>query len=163
MIDCATLYAEFGLTVFVYFPVGAIANQFNTDRPLHDATARQWTQLYARPPPPPASSSKVPEGRTQTRGKAKATNAITTNGNSSSRTVPSEAIYLDSSDEEEGTSSRSDVRAAGTKRKRGSSKEVLDLDDDGVEITEGRNRKRSAMAARGGRAAQSSEVIVIDD
>lgn len=157
----------FGLTVFVrLFPVGAIANQFNTDRPLHDATARQWTQLYARPPPPPppAPSSKVPTEMTQARGKAKATNGSLSA--SSSRSVPSETISVDSSDEEEGTSNRSGVRAAGTKRKRGSEREILDLDDDGVEVAEGRNRKKPATVARGRnseRTAQSSEVIVIDD
>ncbi|KAF5391243.1 hypothetical protein D9757_003015 [Collybiopsis confluens] len=33
--------------------VGTIANQFTTNRSLHDATARRWTDLYARPDPPP--------------------------------------------------------------------------------------------------------------
>jgi len=40
--------------------VPSIAAEFLRKRPTHDQTARQWTELYAKPSPPPSPPSAVP-------------------------------------------------------------------------------------------------------
>ncbi|KAJ4474447.1 ubiquitin-conjugating enzyme/RWD-like protein [Lentinula aciculospora] len=167
--------------------VGSIANQYTSNRQLHDSTARQWTELYAtpKPPPPPPtlSRSKGKAASTKARGKAKATssvNLINTNSSSSSSTARSlrtidtqDTITIDDSDSEGEHQSRMES-IAGTKRKRGvgaSSEdathgESLDLsNDDQVEFPEERSHKRPARAtsAERGRHVHNSDVIVIDD
>jgi len=42
--------------------VPSIATEFVRKRSIHDQNARQWTQLYAKPPPPPSPPSAVSLG-----------------------------------------------------------------------------------------------------
>ncbi|KAJ3738556.1 ubiquitin-conjugating enzyme/RWD-like protein [Lentinula detonsa] len=145
----------------VFFLVGAIANQYTSNRQMHDSIARQWTKLYAMPkppPPPPAASySKAmttPAASTRARGKATASSSAT-----STNTNPS-------------SSSSTSRTKAGAKRKQrsGASGHTNgeSLDDDGeieFNVDEGRRRKWSTRAtpAERGRHVHDSDIIVIDN
>ncbi|KAF7303711.1 UBIQUITIN-CONJUGAT-2 domain-containing protein [Mycena indigotica] len=124
-------------------PVPAIATQFQRNRKLHDSTARQWTDLYARPKvsapspvvAPPRASAPIRQSRITP------TNAAA----SSSQTSP---IIIDDSDEE--TS-----RSAGKKRKRdkGSTLDVEEEQRTGI-----RSKKRPERSG----SRRPTEVIDID-
>ncbi|KAJ7248206.1 ubiquitin-conjugating enzyme/RWD-like protein [Mycena haematopus] len=127
--------------------VPSIAAQYTRNRKLHDSTARQWTELYARPkPPPPPPAPRAP---------------------AKSRVRPSKAasslIVIDDSDDE------GRVRAAG-KRKRPTERELVD-DDDEVQVASGSKRRAVGDRRAAGAGSSSSrrpliiheEVIEIDD
>ncbi|KAF8823309.1 hypothetical protein HHX47_DHR10000048 [Lentinula edodes] len=169
--------------------VSSIANQYTSNKKLHDSTARQWTQLYAMPkppPPPPAAPHSKATASTRARGKAKASNVpnpTNTNSSSSSSTSRSarlgtqDTITIEDSDNEDEHQSRTRSKA-GSKRKRGAgtnsldadsatTEESLDLDDDDeIEFAEARRshkRPTRATPAVRGRHVDDSDVIVIDD
>ncbi|KAF8965467.1 ubiquitin-conjugating enzyme/RWD-like protein [Flammula alnicola] len=53
-------------------PVPSIATQYMKSRKQHDATARQWTQTYARPkPPPPPVAAQMPASPKSSKAKGK--------------------------------------------------------------------------------------------
>ncbi|KAJ3740132.1 ubiquitin-conjugating enzyme/RWD-like protein [Lentinula detonsa] len=165
--------------------VGAIANQYTSNRQMHDSTARQWTKLYAMPkppPPPPAASyskaTTTPAASTRARGKATASssaNSTNTNPSSSSSTSrfalagTQDTITIEDSDNEDGPQSTRMKAGAKRKRRSGASGQTNgeSLDDDGeIEfVEEGRRRKRSTRTtpAERGRHVHDSDVIVIDD
>lgn len=144
--------------------VPSIATQYVRNRVQHDSTARQWTQLYARPPPPPAPA--VPSAKAK--GKKKSA--------PDSRSVPDEITILDSDEEAELASTR-----GGRKRKRDARPAEIELvDSDEAEEpvhgpSEGSSSKRkrprpSAQRSKGhgsGSGARqqvdSDDVIVIED
>ncbi|KAJ7243040.1 ubiquitin-conjugating enzyme/RWD-like protein [Mycena rebaudengoi] len=122
--------------------VPTIASQYQRNRKLHDSTARQWVDLYARPKPPPPPPRAPPPPPPKSKSKKKA--AVTDSG----------PIVIDDSDDEGGK------RAAGRKRKR-VDPEVVDLaddDDDDVEVVESGSKKRvvaEGLALRTGAASSS--------
>ncbi|KAJ3791696.1 ubiquitin-conjugating enzyme/RWD-like protein [Lentinula aff. detonsa] len=165
--------------------VGAIANQYTSNRQMHDSIARQWTKLYAMPkppPPPPAASySKAmttPAASTRARGKATASSSATsTNTNPSSSSSTSrfaltgtqDTITVEDSDNEDGPQSMRTKAGAKRKQRSGASGHTNgeSLDDDGeIEfVDEGRRRKWSTRAtpAERGRHVHDSDIIVIDN
>ncbi|KAJ3997123.1 ubiquitin-conjugating enzyme/RWD-like protein [Lentinula boryana] len=164
--------------------VGAIANQYTSNRQMHDSTARQWTKLYAMPkppPPPPAASypktTTTPAASTRARGKAASSSANSTNTNPSSSSSTSrfalsgtqDTITIEDSDNEDEPQSTGTKAGAKRKRRSGTSGHTNgeSLDDDGeIEFAEeGRRRKRPTRAtpAERGRHVHDSDVIVIDD
>ncbi|KAF9043088.1 ubiquitin-conjugating enzyme/RWD-like protein [Panaeolus papilionaceus] len=110
-----------------------IATQYTRNRKVHDATARKWTEMYARkaPPPPPPAPAAVPQPTIvvvdssppsvpRHKGKARAEGPPSVGaaaGASSSRsTRPAEVIVLSDSEDEARNSGK------GKKRKRGEDK-----------------------------------------
>ncbi|KAG6848832.1 hypothetical protein H0H93_013653 [Arthromyces matolae] len=91
-----------------------IAQQYTRNRKAHDATARQWTELYARPKPPPPSAAT---SSAKAKGKQKASDA--TNGSSTlapSLSTSSEPIEIDDSDDDNSLSRRASTRSSKRKR-----------------------------------------------
>ncbi|KAF7368941.1 hypothetical protein MVEN_00220300 [Mycena venus] len=108
--------------------VPSIAAQYTRNRKLHDSTARQWTELYARPkPPPPPPPSTRTASQIQGRGRA-----------GGKRKRPTEINLVDDDVEVSGVASGSKRRAVGDRRAAGSSSrrppivhdEVIEIDDD---------------------------------
>lgn len=145
----------------LYYIVPSIATEFLRKRPMHDHNARQWTQLYAKPPPPPRSPSAAPLSppsvnnagaspdtrRSSAKGKGRA-NAQSTDTDR----VPEPRTT--------GTNLTSEgVEAAtrGSKRQKDLSltDTVIDLSEE-VELSSTRRGKRR-------RVEQQGDVIVIDD
>ncbi|CCM06529.1 uncharacterized protein FIBRA_08802 [Fibroporia radiculosa] len=147
--------------------VPSIATEYVRNRTQHDRTARNWTELYARPP--------APNGSAKGKGKAKtpelpASTSASTRPSSSSAAGNTErhaiTIVDDSDDDVLGGTRRS---RAGAKRKRGQTtsggaSDVLTIDDD--EPTSRPTRKRKS----GGSSSDASpgvrvdgDVIVIED
>ncbi|KAK7457017.1 hypothetical protein VKT23_010320 [Stygiomarasmius scandens] len=161
--------------------VSSIANQYVMNRKLHDSTARQWTELYAKPKPPPTQTQKA-------KGKQKAATSESvsnpSSGPGSSRHTPviiEEPLTIEDSDgEAEGKQKTlpKQSNAAGRKRKRagpaqgserttrGSSSSVAveiqvedeDEDDDEIEVyetvaslTASSSRKRTSKPSGGAR------------
>jgi len=137
--------------------VPSIASQYTRNRKLHDSTARQWTELYARPkPPPPPPVPRAPPAKSKVKTTKKTTAGSANN----------DLIIIDDSDDE----GRS--RNAGKKRKRDAPRTEINLvDSDDEEGASG--SKRRSIGDRRARAAGSSsrrpppfvqgEVIDIDD
>ncbi|KAJ7856695.1 ubiquitin-conjugating enzyme/RWD-like protein [Mycena olivaceomarginata] len=137
--------------------VPSIAAQYTRNRKLHDSTARQWTDLYARPkpPPPPTPPRAPPPAKSKVRP---------------TRKRASSPIVIDDSDDE-------GRGRAGGKRKRPAPAESS-VDDDEVTIVEGGSEskrravgeRRAATTAGTGSSSsrrppviRDSEVIEIDD
>jgi hypothetical protein len=150
--------AAFELMYYVTVP--SIATEYVKNRVQHDRTARQWTQLYARPPappPPPVASAPV-AAATNSRARAKARTSATgptAGARSTTRSQPSssrqEPIVIDDSDNESGAPQR-----PAAKRKR-NAEEVEDIRDGSARAT---RRKTGRGAAS---AVPESEIIVIED
>jgi len=164
--------------------VPSIATQYLRNRKLHDSTAREWTEKYARPktpipppvtPPPEAAIAPRSAAPTQTisaraRGKRPAIEPVISAGSggntgSSSRRARSRSNVIEvASDSEDGsciTSTRSDNAALG-KRKRNTadSYEIDSVNSDEVS----RSSKRKPTEAANGSGLQGvQDVIVIDD
>ncbi|KAJ7720301.1 ubiquitin-conjugating enzyme/RWD-like protein [Mycena maculata] len=142
--------------------VPSIATQYTRNRKLHDSTARQWTELYARPkPPPPPPALRVPPPKS----KVKPTSRTAGSSRASTST-----IVIDDSDDE------GRDRGAGKKRKRDVARTEIDLvdDDDDIQEVASGSKKRAAGERRVPRATAGSssrrppafiqgEVIDIDD
>ncbi|KAG5642945.1 hypothetical protein DXG03_001863 [Asterophora parasitica] len=157
----------------------SIATQYVRHRKLHDKTAQEWTQLYARPKPPPEALHRA---SAKAKGKQKAQDASSNSGATTfATTIPSEPITIEDSDDEEARASaqlRPATRAG--KRKRDGERVEVNLVDDGeeVEVTDGvTSSKKRAMGtgreprssrSEGGSARQApvrqlGDVIVIED
>ncbi|KIP02757.1 hypothetical protein PHLGIDRAFT_130560 [Phlebiopsis gigantea 11061_1 CR5-6] len=131
--------------------VPSIAQEYTKHREQHDRTARQWTQLYARPPPPPPPGPAAAASSTRAKGKGRASAAPTgTGARPAPRAAPGtsqqETIVIEDSDNE----GASALRAA--KRKRGAEQA------DAAEAPARATRRRGAAAS-----GADSEVIVIED
>ncbi|KAF8996030.1 ubiquitin-conjugating enzyme/RWD-like protein [Cyathus striatus] len=74
--------------------VPAIATQYTRNRRLHDSTARQWTEMYARPPKP---TTAVPSSKAKGKRKADVTSDAT---GSSTRVAAGETVIILDSDDE---------------------------------------------------------------
>lgn len=160
----------------------SIATQYLRNRKLHDSTAREWTEKYARPkapiprpvtPPPEAVIAPRSAAPSQTisaraRGKRPAIEPVISAGSggntgSSSRRARSRSNVIEvASDSEDGaciTSTRSDDAALG-KRKRNTVDEIGSVNFDEVS----RSSKRKPTEAANGSGLQGvQDVIVIDD
>jgi hypothetical protein len=147
----------------LYHPVPSIATEFLRKRPIHDHNARQWTQLYAKPPPPPPprSPSAAPLSpssvnnvgaspdtrRTSAKGKGRANaQSVDTDRVTEPRTT---GVNL--------TSEGVEAATRGSKRQKDASStdDVIDLSEE-VELSSTRRGKRR-------RVEQQGDVIVIDD
>ncbi|KAG6879292.1 hypothetical protein C0992_003777 [Termitomyces sp. T32_za158] len=162
--------------LMVYDAVPSIANQYTRNRKAHDAIARQWTELYARPKPPAPSS--VPILSAKAKGKQKASDVPSGSSTSSPASTLAEPITIEDSDDE-----RKHLLKRGTaknsKRKREEQPEInLVDDDDHVEVSDnvsaskkravgtGRIPRKSMTDNGSGRSQplmQLGDVIVLDD
>ncbi|KAF8066887.1 ubiquitin-conjugating enzyme/RWD-like protein [Lyophyllum atratum] len=163
--------------------VPSIATQYVRSRKQHDATARQWTEMYARPKlplPPVLAPAPAPSPSTKAKGKRKA-DASGSRATAAAATMSSETITIEDSDDEESnvlTKGTATTRAG--KRKREATKVEITLDDDGVEVTDevAAVKKRAVGTGRTPRASldpsageagssrpirQLGDVIVIED
>ncbi|CAA7262490.1 unnamed protein product [Cyclocybe aegerita] len=114
--------------------VPSIATQYTRNRKQHDATARQWTETYAKPPPPPVAQAAPPN-----KGK----------GKKRADTSPPNAVDGSSSASGSGSTRTNGPATMGGG---GSSNDVIVvLDSDGEEggLVQGRKRKRGSTAASG--------------
>jgi hypothetical protein len=145
----------------LYHPVPSIATEFLRKRPMHDHNARQWTELYAKPPPPPRSPSAAPLSpspsvnnagasadarRTSAKGKGRANGqSADTDRVTQPRTT---GINL--------TSEGVEVITRGSKRQKdiSSTDGIIDLSEE-VESSSKRGKRR--------RMEQQGDVIIIDD
>ncbi|KAJ7471283.1 ubiquitin-conjugating enzyme/RWD-like protein, partial [Mycena galericulata] len=130
--------------------VPSIATQFTRNRKLHDSTARQWTELYARPKPPPPPAPPVPRVL-PAKSKAKIVNK--TAGSGRAFASSNDLIIIDDSDDE----GRS--RGAGKKRKRDTTRvevDFVEVDDDDIQEVASGSKKRAVGARRAPRATGSS-------
>ncbi|KAJ6535935.1 ubiquitin-conjugating enzyme/RWD-like protein [Mycena vulgaris] len=133
--------------------VPSIATQYTRNRKLHDSTARQWTELYARPKPPP------PPRAPPVKSKVRPTKKTVASG---------PPIVIDDSDDERPS------RGAGKKRKRDAVSTEIDVvdDDDDIEVVASGSKKRAVGDRRASQAVAGSssrrpavqgDVIDIDD
>jgi hypothetical protein len=147
---------------YMNHPVPSIATEFLRKRPMHDHIARQWTEMYAKPPPSPASPSAPSSqssssagaspdtGRTSAKGKGRA-NAQSVDRD---RAAEPETTGIDlTSEGVEATS----YPTRGSKRQKDvhSTDGFIDLSEE-VESNSTRSGKRR-------RVEQLGDVIVIDD
>lgn len=159
--------------------VPSIASEYLRRRATHDQTARQWTELYAKPappPPPPApvvkptaspprpvsttstvrpsGSSSVPV-RAGVKGKARA-------ADSTNASFPTGTIEIDDSDDEVEEVEQATLPGRGTKRRRSTRARgsTIDLSEDGDAVR--RKGKRRAVERPAGEGA-TGDVIVIED
>ncbi|THU93296.1 hypothetical protein K435DRAFT_757570 [Dendrothele bispora CBS 962.96] len=147
--------------------VSSIANQYVTNRKLHDSTARQWTELYAKPktPPPtevftivtpPTSITTAPTPAAAAAGKEKGKQKMTavseTSGGGSSdpsstagssRHTP---VVIDDEDSDDGEQGKGKGKAERAEHKR--------------ENGTGKKRKRPSPAPRTGRVTGGSSTPV---
>ena len=165
--------------------VPSIATLYTHNRKRHDATARQWTQNYAKPKPPPPAD--VPKTNKSSKGKNRADAqpiSIAGSSGSTSGSTPSTTggiITIDSGEDADDESAAGS-KAKSTKRKRASNgpsmaesapsgNEVLDLLDSEEEraIKKSRTRKAQSRADRNSGAGSSrpsmqpDDVIVVED
>ena len=190
-ISCHTLiYAQNCHLLIRLNTVPSIATLYTRDRKRHDATARQWTQNYAKPkipPPLPPAPAEVPNNLSKTnkssKGKTRADAQPANNAGSSgstsggTRSTTGGIITIDSDEEAEGERAAGS-KAKSAKRKRASngssgpsSNEVLDLLDSEEEKTVKRSRTRKAQSRAdrisGAGVAHSmqqlDDVIVVED
>ncbi|KAJ6551652.1 ubiquitin-conjugating enzyme/RWD-like protein [Mycena capillaripes] len=141
--------------------VPSIAGQYTRNRKLHDSTARQWTELYARPkPPPPPPPPRAPPAKSRVRP---------TKRTAGSGAGSNDLIVIDDSDEERSP--------AGRKRKRNAVPTEINLvdDDDDIDVSAiaSGSKRRAVGDRRAARATAGSSsrpppiihggVIEIDD
>ncbi|KAI0251064.1 ubiquitin-conjugating enzyme/RWD-like protein [Lactifluus subvellereus] len=65
--------------------VPSIATEFLRKRPIHDQTARQWTELYAKPPPPQSPSPSPSDSPSPSSSVNNASSSATTTSRTSSK------------------------------------------------------------------------------
>ncbi|KAJ3512653.1 hypothetical protein NLJ89_g3405 [Agrocybe chaxingu] len=126
--------------------VPSIATQYTRNRKQHDATARQWTETYAKPPPPPTVQVSPPN---KAKGKKRAD------------TGPTNTVEGSCSSSGPGLTGPNGLATTGAG---GSSNEVIVvLDSDGEEgRVQGRKRKRGS-AAGSGTAEDPGDVVELVD
>ncbi len=153
----------FGRQSCLYHPVPSIATEFLRKRPMHDQHARQWTELYAKPPPPPRSPSAAPLSPSSSVNNAGA--SADTRRTSPKGKGPANAQSADTDRVTEPrttginltTSEGVGATTRGSKRQKdvSSADGVIDLSEE-VELSSTRRGKRR-------RVEQQGDVIVIDD
>jgi ubiquitin-conjugating enzyme E2 D/E len=170
--------------------VPSIATLYTQNRKRHDATARQWTQDYAKPPPPVLVA--IPDDPPKTSRSSKGKNRVdaqpvnNTGGSSStSRSIPSTAaapsppiattssdVIMIDSDEDADNERSTGAKAKNPKRKRApngssgpSGSEVFDLLDSDEErvMKKSRSRKAQNRADRNSGAGDSAPSTWSDD
>jgi hypothetical protein len=155
--------------------VSSIANQYVSNRKLHDDTARQWTALYAKPKPAPATQKPSSKAL----GKAKASTSSIASGSRQPVVPDSSSVPIEIDDSDDETSTKASVQpVVGTKRKRdtrGEDGQTVDSDgDDDIVLTGPSSSRKTASRGSGSRTAASgsgrrvaprlsTEVIVIED
>ncbi|KAG9042539.1 hypothetical protein FS837_010746 [Tulasnella sp. UAMH 9824] len=120
--------------------VPAIAQEYLRNRAAHDATAREWTRLYAQPPAPPKPSN----------GKGKAKVQTSTSQASSSRTTPSvngASTTRSSTSQSLALSSVIDVDAPSPRG--GRATEPIEIDDDDQDQPPAAANPQPTRASRG--------------
>ncbi|KAN0131716.1 Ubiquitin-conjugating enzyme/RWD-like protein [Lactarius tabidus] len=147
--------------------VPSIANEFLRKRSIHDQTARQWTQLYAKPTPPPSPPSTVtsnpPNSSTVT---ANSTSAPTTRSSAKGKgRASAQSAVPDGAAEQQATEvdltgdgiEAMSLPTRGTKRRKEvyASDSVIDLSEE-AEASSTRGGKRRHVEMLG-------DVIVIED
>ena len=158
----------------------SIATLYTQNRKRHDATARQWTQSYAKPPPVSAVPNDPPKTNRSSKGKSKVDAQPVSNAGSSG-SLPSTAaapapsiaastasssgdVITVESDEDADNERSTGSKAKKTKRKRASNgslapsdSEVLDLLDSDEErvVKKSRSRKTQSRADRNSGAGGS--------
>jgi len=166
--------------------VPTIATEFVRNRALHDKTAREWTELYAKPkviaappapvpvpvsvptPAPPVAgpASGAMAGASGSRAKGKSRAKVPTTTNSRGPRSETETITIDDS-EDDVEISLPKGKGKGRKRKRENEStsagpvgeiEVVDLTDE-----ESTGRKSKTRRRVGAGSSTSGDVIVIDD
>ncbi|KAH7922732.1 hypothetical protein BV22DRAFT_1037159 [Leucogyrophana mollusca] len=156
--------------------VPSIATEYIRNRAQHDRTARQWTELYARPPSPtplePSSSSPAAISNlgNKRKGKGRASAVVAPSNASSSSALRPETIILDDSDDDiVASASTASARQRAKKRQRDTDTIDIDLVEE-EERASNKRRMSSRADNRGGRAMNpargsetTGEVIVIDD
>lgn len=173
-----------------YNTVPTVATQYTQNRKQHDATAREWTRLYAKPKPSlvstpaqvaqasssasvtPSQQLLVPES---SRGQASRRGAVITGGVRNVRASASAAgsqaatpviIIDDENEASAGPSSSS--RALNTKKKRrreAHNREVVDLvaEDTTDLATSGSAAKKQRTTRKGDDDQIDGDIIVIED
>ncbi|KAF8504375.1 ubiquitin-conjugating enzyme/RWD-like protein [Russula emetica] len=142
--------------------VPSIATEFLRKRPMHDQNARQWTEMYAKPPPPPRSPSAAPLSPSssvnnpgvsadtrRTSGKGK--------GRANAQSADADRVTEPRTTGINLTSEGIETTTRGSKRQKdvSSTDSVIDLSEE-VESSSTRRGKRRRMEQQG-------DVIVIDD
>ncbi|GLB41170.1 putative ubiquitin-conjugating enzyme family protein [Lyophyllum shimeji] len=169
--------------------VPSIATQYVRSRKLHDATARQWTQMYARPKPPPApipEPTASPAISAKAKGKQRADAPSAPRGAATASAIAStssQPITIEDSDDETVNAPSTRVATARTgKRKRDTGRAEFSAADDVIEVTdESTSSKKRAVGTgrtprnsldtlpsgegsdRRAQVRQLGEVIVIED
>jgi hypothetical protein len=154
--------------------VPSIATQYTRSRKAHDRTAREWTELYARPPPKMALptvhltsiASSTGKGKGRAQDQPANTNQIVSNNGSSTSNAKDPILLLSDSESESTTRS-----THGTTRKRKRTEGVhveIDLSGEPSEENDGGSRKfpngKRRKSGAGTNITQGSgEVIIIED
>jgi len=141
--------------------VPSIATQYTRNRKVHDTTARQWTELYARPKPPPPLQVSKPKGKQKLQAQPGASTSTSTS------TSVSELITVEDSDDDRPAATR------GKRRRVEASADIVLVDDADDVQTEARgssNKRRAVGTGRtprnsigNGSSVQLGDVIVIED
>lgn len=119
--------------------VSAIAQEYLGNRAAHDATAREWTRLYALPPAPPKPSNGKGKAKVQT-ATPQASSSRTTpsvNGASTARSSTSQSLVLPSVIDVDAPSPRG-----------GRATEPIEIDDDDLEQPPAPTRPPPTRASR---------------
>ncbi|KAI0295787.1 ubiquitin-conjugating enzyme/RWD-like protein [Russula brevipes] len=142
--------------------VPSIATEFLRKRSTHDQTARQWTELYARPPPPPPPLSpsvaplNPPSASTNNASASANQNRASSKGKGRADRV-AEPQTMDIDLTSEGIEVTSHPTRGSKKRKDVPSTDgVIDLSEEVVGASSTRSEKRR-------RAERLGDVIVIED
>lgn len=148
----------------LYHPVPSIATEFLRKRPMHDHNARQWTELYAKPPPPPPprSPSAAPLSPSSSVNNAGASadtrrSPIKGKGRVNAQSVDTDRVVEPRTTGINLASEGVEATTRGSKRQKdlSSTDGVIDLSEE-VESSSTRRGKRR-------RVEQQGDVIVIDD
>ncbi|KAH9061153.1 ubiquitin-conjugating enzyme/RWD-like protein [Lactarius vividus] len=138
--------------------VPSIATEFLRKRPTHDQTARQWTQLYAKPTPPPSPPSAVSSNPPSSSAVAGTTRASAKGkGRASAQSAGPEEQATTGVDLTGDGIEAVSLPTRGTKRRKEvlASDSVIDLSEE-VEASSTRGGKRRHVEMLG-------DVIVIED
>jgi hypothetical protein len=146
-------------------PVPSIATEFLRKRSMHDSIARQWTELYAKPPPPPSPSPSIASSNlppTSTNSTDASANTTSAKGKGRANTRPTDVngtpgpqtTDIDLTNEGAEATSHS---TRGSKRRKDVhlTDAVIDLSEE-VESSSPRGGKRR-------RVEELGDVIVIED
>jgi hypothetical protein len=145
-------------------PSAIDCNRIPRRRPIHDHNARQWTELYAKPPPRPRSPSAAPLSPPSSVNNTSAGTSAETRrtsgkgkGRASAQSADPNRVTEPRTTGINSTSEGVEATTRGSKRQRDvtSTDGVIDLSEE-VESSSTRRGKRR-------RVEQQGDVIVIDD